>query len=152
MMAYSECSQTFRMFYFHPWGGKQGWVERKHMTAIFHGMSCLTFLELACLFGLFSIASRRWEKEMGALILLEAFVGKWCNIQRFVLVRVTLGSVSSATEVITITKTFPWSPKASPTVLVIMGFCCGPPLLWSAICWDTESLVLVLFAVGMWLK
>lgn len=148
------------MFYFHPWGGNRGWVERKHMMAIFRGMSCLTFLERTCLFGLFSIASRWWEKEMDALILLEAFVGKWYHVQRSVLVGVTLGSVSSAMEVITITKAFPWSPKAGsytdtkagPNALVIVGFCCCPPLLCSTICWDTGSLVLVLSAVGMWLQ
>lgn len=137
MMAYFECSQTFKMFYFHPWGGNQGWVERKHMMAIFHGMSCLTFLECTCLFGLYSTASRRGEKEMGALILQEAFVGKWCHIQRYVLVGVTLSSVFSAMEVIAITKAFPWSlkagsytnAKAGPTALVIMGFCCCLSLL-----------------------
>lgn len=82
------------------------------MMAIFHGMSCLTFLEHTRLFGFSSIVSRGQEREMGALILLEAFVGKWCHIQRCVFIEVILGLVSSATQVIAITKTCPWNLKA----------------------------------------
>lgn len=159
-MAYFECSQTFKMFYFHPWGGNQGWVERKHMMAIFRGMSCLAFLECTCLFGLFSIASRWRETEMGTFILLVAFAGKWCHIQRFVLVEDTGLSVLCHGSHHYHKSIFPWSlqagsytdTNADPIVLVIMGFCCSPPLLWSTVCWDARRLVLVLFAIGMWLK
>lgn len=46
------------------------------MMAIFHGMSWLNFPERACLFGFYGIASRDWEKEMGAFTLPEGSVGK----------------------------------------------------------------------------
>lgn len=76
------------------------------MMAIFHGTSWLNFLERTRLFGFYSTAGRDWKKEMGAFTLPEAFAGKWCYIQRFVSVGVTLGFISFATEIVTITKAF----------------------------------------------
>lgn len=92
MMACFECSQTFKMFYFHPWGGTQGWVERKHMMAIFHGTRWLTFPECTCLFGFYSIASREREKDTVSS-LFRRLGWEMVSHQRFVLVGMTLGSV-----------------------------------------------------------
>lgn len=120
--------------------------ELKHMMAIFPGTSWLTFLKCTCLFGFYSIVSREWEKEM-VPSLLRRLGWETVSHQRFVLVGMTLGSVSFATEIITITKALPWTPKARgflqqtprqcPTALVVMGFCCVRHCQGSTICCDS---------------
>lgn len=159
MMAYFESSQTFKMFYFHPWGRNQGWVERKHMMAIFHGTSRLTFPERTCLFGFYSIASREREKETVPSLFRRL---GWLMVshQRFVLAGMTLGSVSFSTEIITITKALPWILKAlalTTNTKAVPNCTCHGLLLCQTLPGINHMLglwgsFLVLFAIGMSLK
>lgn len=75
-MAYFECSQTFKVFYFHPWR-ETGVTWKETHDGHFLGMNWVTFLERTCLFGFYGITSKDWQKDMGAIGLPEAFAGKW---------------------------------------------------------------------------
>ena len=129
MMAYFECSQTFKVFYFHPWR-ETGVSWKETHDGHFLGMNWVTFLERTCLFGFYGITSKDWQEDMGAVGLPEAFAGKWSHIQRWVSAGVTLGSLSLPMESITIKSLslklrgwfFQWTPTQCPMTF-IMGYC-----------------------------
>lgn len=157
MMAYFECSQTFKMFYFHPWGGIQGWVERKHMMAIFHGTSWLTFPGCTCLFGFYSTASKEREKDMVSS-LFRRLGWEMVSHQRFVLVGMTLGSVLCHRNhhYYKSASLGPKSPALTTNTKAVPNCTCCHGLLlcqssaWgSVVCLGLWNSSLVLFAVGI---
>ena len=146
---------------FPPLGRNQGCIERKHMMAIFHGMSWLNFPELTCLLGFHSIANRDWEKEMGAFTFLKPLLGNGVTVRDLS----QLGwpwTQSLLPQKSSLLQTqFPgawrhWllqqTPSQCPSALVVMVFCCVRHCWGSTICSDSGSSFLVLFAVGIWLK
>lgn len=107
MMACFECSQTFKMFYFHSCGGNQGWAERKH---IFHGTNWPAFWTVhVCTLQHHKERGRRMEWVRYSLYKRPA-VGKG------ILIIVVPSPGSFATKTISLTTAPLWNPRLAFTL------------------------------------
>lgn len=144
MMACFECSQTFKMFYFHPCGGNQGWAERKHMKAIFHGTNWpASWSVRVCV----SRHHKRQEDGLGDVHFLQEASGGRGNLS-------CCGHISFATETVSqkhFSETRGWplhqSLSVCPTACVVLVDGCFWCCWGCTICCQTGRTAPELFAV-----